>query len=70
MSSFFELTRYWTIAEKNNRLVPLTGALLLNRALWIAAAVVLCAIAYRFFSFRLLRRKRVKAVVSPTSFRS
>jgi ABC-type transport system involved in multi-copper enzyme maturation permease subunit len=61
MSSFFEVTRYWTIAEKNNRLVPLTGALLLNRALWIAAAVVLCAIAYRSFSFRLPRRKRVKA---------
>jgi ABC-type transport system involved in multi-copper enzyme maturation permease subunit len=61
MSSFFEVTRYWTIAEKNTRLVPLTGALLLNRALWIVAAVVLCAIAYRSFSFRLPRRKRVKA---------
>jgi ABC-2 type transport system permease protein len=61
MSSFFELTRYWTIAEKNQRLIPLTGALLLNRAIWIAAAFVLCAIAYRSFSFRVLRRKRVKA---------
>lgn len=61
MSSFFELTRYWTIAEKNSRLVPLTGTLLLNRAIWTGVAVLLCAIAYRSFSFRLMRRKRVKA---------
>jgi ABC-2 type transport system permease protein len=61
MSSFFELTRYWTTAEKNSRLIPLTGAVLLNRAIWIGAAVVLCAIAYRSFSFRLLGRKKVKA---------
>jgi len=57
MSSFFELTRYWTTAEKNSRLVPMTGALLLNRALWIAVAVALGTVAYRSFSFRLLRRK-------------
>jgi ABC-type transport system involved in multi-copper enzyme maturation permease subunit len=61
MSSFFELTRYWTTAEKNSRLIPLTGALLLNRAIWTGVAVVLCTIAYRSFSFRLLRRKKVKA---------
>jgi ABC-type transport system involved in multi-copper enzyme maturation permease subunit len=61
LSSFFEQTRYWTVAEKNSRLVPMTGALLLNRALWTAVAVVLCGIAYRSFSFRLLRRKKTKA---------
>ncbi len=52
MSAFFEITRHWTAAAKSTRLVPLTGVLLFNRVLWIAAAVGVAAFVYRRFSFR------------------
>src|SRR5207248_343178 len=45
------LTQYWSIAEKNVRLVPFTGLLLANRALWLGVAAVVCAFAYRKFRF-------------------
>ena len=49
LSSFFEVTRYWTIAEKNHRFVALQGSLLINRLLWIAMAMAIfaraCALA-------------------------
>ena len=62
LSSFFELTRYWTIAEKNHRFVPLGGVLLVNRALWLAAGVALCALTLRTFTFRLLRKAKERKV--------
>lgn len=61
LSSFFEVTRYWTAAEKNARFVGAQGALLLNRALWSGAAAILCAVTYRLFRFRLLRKPGTKA---------
>src|SRR5215467_6218388 len=45
------LTEYWTIAERNERLIPLQGIFLANRVLWLSIAVVLFAIAYRRFAF-------------------
>jgi ABC-2 type transport system permease protein len=45
------VTQYWTIAEKNTRLVPLEGALLWNRLLWIGVAVALLAFTYFRFKF-------------------
>jgi ABC-2 type transport system permease protein len=54
LTSFFELTRYWTIAEKNGRFVPLSGILLVNRVVWIAVAGIAWGVAYRVFRFRLL----------------
>lgn len=43
------LTEYWTIAEKNSRLVPLSGILLANRLLWSAIGLgVLGLTAWRF----------------------
>jgi ABC-2 type transport system permease protein len=61
LTSFFDLTRYWTAAEKNARFIPLEGTLLLNRAIWIAAALAVLAIVYRRFDFRV-RRARGSAV--------
>ncbi len=44
-----QLTAYWSISEKNLRMVPLEGVLLWNRALWLAIAVVVIAISlWRF----------------------
>ena len=48
----FELTtRYWTVAEKNTRLVPLESYLLWNRVLWVAIAGVLVAVTLWAFRF-------------------
>jgi ABC-2 type transport system permease protein len=58
LTSFFEVTRYWTIAEKNRRFVSLTGILLLNRVVWIAVAGAAWGFAYRVFRFRLLEKAR------------
>ncbi len=54
LTSFFEVTRYWTIAEKNRRFVALTGILLVNRVVWLAVAGAAWGFAYRVFRFRLL----------------
>ena len=44
-----KLTEYWTISERNTRLVPLAGFLLWNRLLWLGlAALVIGACSYRF----------------------
>jgi len=46
-----ELTRYWTISEKNSLYVPLTGLLLWNRLLWTSVGLVLLGLCYQRFSF-------------------
>ena len=58
LSSFFESTRYWSIAEKNDRFVALAGSLLANRILWLVVAAAIFALVYTTFSFRVLRRSR------------
>ncbi|HYR26923.1 MAG TPA: aminopeptidase, partial [Thermoanaerobaculia bacterium] len=40
MRALGDATRYWTIAEKNTLLPELTGALLYNRLLWLAVAMI------------------------------
>jgi ABC-2 type transport system permease protein len=42
-------TKYWTAAERNTQLPGLEGVLLANRALWLAVAAVMLALAYRLF---------------------
>jgi hypothetical protein len=45
------LTEYWSIAEKNSRLVPLAGVLAGNRAIWLAVGLAIFALAYVRFRF-------------------
>ncbi|MEP7263480.1 MAG: M1 family aminopeptidase [Bacteroidota bacterium] len=45
------ITRYWTVAEKNSMIVPLTGWLLYNRIIWIGAAITSAWLFYRSFKF-------------------
>ncbi|RQP25007.1 ABC transporter permease/M1 family aminopeptidase [Piscinibacter terrae] len=45
------LTEYWTVAERNTRLVPLEGVLLANRLLWMAVGGVIAAVCAWRFSF-------------------
>lgn len=42
-------TRYWSAAERNTMLPPLSGLLLANRAIWIGVGVALLWLAYRLF---------------------
>ena len=45
------VTHYWSIAEKNTRLLGLQGDFLWNRLLWTGVAAALFAFTYRRFSF-------------------
>jgi hypothetical protein len=66
IGTFTNLTKYWTVSDRNSRFLPLTGTLLLNRTLWVALAMMLAAGGARVFRFtleeagRLGRRKRPK----------
>ncbi len=61
---------YWSVAERNTRLLPLEGALLANRALWLALAALGLAWTYRRFSFTAAgnaRGHRAPAEPAPTA---
>lgn len=44
-------TKYWTAADRNTLLPPMSGLLLANRLLWAGAAVAMFALAWRSFRF-------------------
>ena len=41
--SMADVTRYWTVAEQNSRVIPLAGDLLANRLFWTAVAIAIFA---------------------------
>ena len=45
------VTKYWTAADKNTLLPPLTDLLLYNRLLWIGIGLLFCVIAYLCYQF-------------------
>lgn len=51
LSALAVVTKYWTAAERNTMLPPLTGLLLANRLLWSAVALAVFAIACHRFRF-------------------
>ena len=63
------LTEYWTISERNTRLIPLGGILLWNRLLWFGVAAIISGLCFWRFSFAEAAGarpgKRGKAVVDP-----
>ena len=62
-------TRYWTVAEKNTRLVPLDSNVLANRGLWLAIALGLFVLVYSLFRLRLqggsARKKKRRRAPEP-----
>ena len=44
------LTQYWTPFQRNTQLIPLTGVLLLNRALWVGCGALVLLFTYTRFS--------------------
>lgn len=51
-AAFRYATQYWTAAESNSQIPPLTGLLALNRALWLGVAVAFLALSYGLFRFQ------------------
>ncbi|HEY1076003.1 MAG TPA: M1 family aminopeptidase [Fontimonas sp.] len=49
LSAFKLETLYWTPSERNSNLVPVAGAIVLNRALWLSVACVLLIFTWRRF---------------------
>ncbi|SDK74805.1 Peptidase family M1 [Catalinimonas alkaloidigena] len=63
LNAYTDVSKYWSIAEQNNSLVPLAGLVLWNRLIWVGVGVVLLAITFTRFSFQdflLGRTKRKK----------
>jgi len=52
LSAFFEQTRYWAPAEREVRLLSLSGHVLLNRLLWLGVAASVLGLVYARFSFQ------------------
>nr|NQU91971.1 hypothetical protein [Bacteroidota bacterium] len=55
------LTMYWSVADRNSLMVPLSGEILINRLVWLAVAVIGLIITQKRFSFNVIRssgRKR------------
>lgn len=50
-TALIRLTEYWTIAERNARLVPFEGVYLANRLIWSAFSLVVLLLGYWRFSF-------------------
>lgn len=44
-------TRYWTVAEKNEFLLPIKGVVIYNRLLWLGISALVFFVSYRKFSF-------------------
>jgi ABC-type transport system involved in multi-copper enzyme maturation permease subunit len=70
LSAFFEQTRFWTPAERNVRLIALSGNFLLNRVAWIAVASAAWVLLYRLFAFRVMRRGRGRVAPAETPDRA
>jgi hypothetical protein len=58
IGAFEIVTRYWTVLDKNVRLLSLDGPFLASRALWLGFALGLLAFTCWRFSFTISRRVR------------
>ena len=58
--AFEDLTRYWTVFERNTLVPQMTGVLLANRLIWLAVSAIALALAARGFdlSIRSARSSR------------
>ena len=44
-------TKYWTVAEKNEQMLPIQGVIIYNRLLWLSIASLVFGFVYKYFSF-------------------
>ena len=52
-----KMVRYWSTAERNTLMIPISGWLLYNRLLWIGISCIILIIGYYGFSFNVVRDK-------------
>jgi ABC-2 type transport system permease protein len=60
--TFSLLTKYWTVGQKNQEILSLTGWFLANRLIWIFISILLIGITLARFSFTEVSRKRKKKI--------
>lgn len=72
ISAFEEITRYWTVFDRNERVPAFAGTLLYNRLIWLGVAGLALAVTLGRFRFTLgsarwrwLRLRRVRPQVVP-----
>lgn len=53
-----EATKYWTASDRNTMLVPLSGIVAENRAIWIGVSLLMLAFAYSLYRFQDRAAKR------------
>src|SRR5208283_145959 len=60
-NTFSLMTKYWTVADKNTRVLGLSGMMLWNRLLWLSvSALIFVFAAVRFqFAEKSSRKKRL-----------
>ena len=44
-------TKYWTVSEQNENLLPFEGVIIYNRIIWLTISFVILGLLYKFFSF-------------------
>jgi len=44
-------TKYWTVAEQNEQLLPIKGVILYNRLIWLAVSSLVFGFVYKYFTF-------------------
>jgi len=72
LSPFARATRYWTVFDKNTRVLPLEGVFLWNRLLWLGLALLLLGLTYAFFKMeagtaagKKKKKKRARVAAEP-----
>ncbi len=44
-------TKYWTVAEQNDQMLPIIGVIIYNRLIWLSIALLVFGFVYRYFAF-------------------
>jgi len=45
------ITKYWTVYEKNENLLPFEGVIIYNRLIWLGVSLLIFGLIYKYFSF-------------------
>ncbi|NGX39283.1 MAG: hypothetical protein KR126chlam1_00606 [Chlamydiae bacterium] len=69
--SLNEVTRYWSIAEQNTRVIPLSGVFLYNRVFWASFGSLILLMGYSLFNpYELVKEKKKNTATPCYSFSS
>ena len=60
VNSISEITKYWTLSEKNSQWLSFGGPMLMNRLLWLGIALAIFMMSYFNFSFSEKKSKKLK----------